>query len=335
MRYHTKEYYELLMSLDAAACYEPTIDKEVYTEEDIAELYQEAMDRYIEEERAEYDAPPEYIFDIDDLEDFDPEDIAIAVPGLADDEGDDLLIPVDPADREKLKKLCDRIYALEVEEFEKREPFDEEEAKEEFEEMYRDNLEEPDEDLPDWVRESVDPRILAMYLMPEKIYRKLSAEDDANQERFDALDEAADEALDAQRESLPEEYQEFLDILEELEDSTVVSIGMKKGSSGASAGRMEIELEGWDEEGNEVPRLLSFTKPEIIEDEGVEVRSWEDEDGDTDSDCELLYCELYKENDRPEIHMLFDNNGLKYLTLRCDKAHADLDEDGGTAAIGK
>ena len=45
MRYHTKEYYRLFMSIGAADCYEPAIDKDVYTEEDIAGLYQKAMDR--------------------------------------------------------------------------------------------------------------------------------------------------------------------------------------------------------------------------------------------------------------------------------------------------
>ena len=66
MRFYTKEYYKLMMSLDAAELYEPVIDKE-YSEEEIQELYQRALDRYIEEERASYDEPPE--FDIDEADD--------------------------------------------------------------------------------------------------------------------------------------------------------------------------------------------------------------------------------------------------------------------------
>ena len=62
MRYHTKEYYTLMMAQGAADLYEPIIDKE-YTDEDIEDLYQQAMDRYIEEEREDYDAPPVLILD--------------------------------------------------------------------------------------------------------------------------------------------------------------------------------------------------------------------------------------------------------------------------------
>ena len=58
MRYYTKEYYTLMMSLGTADLYEPVIDKD-YTDEEIEELYQKALDRYIEEERASYDEPPE------------------------------------------------------------------------------------------------------------------------------------------------------------------------------------------------------------------------------------------------------------------------------------
>ncbi len=277
MRFYTKEYYTLMMSLGVAELYEPVIDK-TYNDEEIEELYQRALDRYIEDERASYDEPPELSFDEDD----DPEYI------------------------EMLRE--------EIEEYENREPFDEEEAKADFEEMYRDNLEEPDEDLPEWVRESVDPRLPAMYVLPEKVYEKLVAEDEANEEKFEALDEAADEALEDMREDLPEEYEELMDTLEELESASVLS-------AETADGEIELKLEGWDEEGDEVAYTLRFDEVEVLEDEGLDVHSGKDEDGDTESDCELLYSELYIEEGRPEVHMLFDNNGLKYLTFRCSEAY--------------
>ena len=277
MRIYTKEYYTLMMSLGVADMYEPVIDKD-YTDEEIEELYQRALDRYIEEERASYDEPPELSFDDDD----DPEYI------------------------EMLKE--------ELEEYENREPFDEEEAKSDFEEMYKDNLEEPDEDLPEWVRESVDPRLPAMYVLPERVYEKLAAEDAANEEKFEALDEAADEAAEDMRGDLPEEYEELLDTLTELENAYVLSAEM-------AGGEIELKLEGWDEEGDEAAYTLRFDEAEVIEDEGLDVHSGKDEDGDTESDCELLYSELYFEDGRPEVHMLFDNNGLKYLTFRCSEAY--------------
>ena len=277
MRFYTKEYYTLMMGLGTVDMYEPIIDKD-YTDDEMEELYQKALDKYIEEERASYDEPPVLFVDEDgnaeDLEDFEAE----------------------------------------VEEFENREPFDEKEAAEEFEDLYKDNLEEPDEDLPDWVKETVDPRILAMYFMPEKIYRKLAEEDKANEEKFEALDEKADEALEDMRGDLPEEYEELMDLLEELENAYVIEAAI-------GSGEIELKLEGWDDEGEEAVFKLRFDEAEVLENEGVEAHSEKDEDGDIESDCELLYSEIYVEDGRPEFHMLFDNNGLKYLTFRCAEAH--------------
>ena len=337
MRYHTKEYYRLLMELGKADCYEPAVDKEVYTEEDIEELYQRAQDRYIEEERAFHEAPPDFVIDVEDPDEFDPEEIELYIPGFFDDEDADDPDLRHPADREELMMLRDKIYALAVEEYENRMPFDEEEAKADFEEMYRDRLEEPDEDLPDWVREEVDPRILALELMPEKIYEKLLAEDEANEKVFDALDAEADEAYEARMEELPQEYRDFTYEIEDLEDSTVVWFSIEKGQSGGreDVALLEIHMIGWDDEGDEIPRLLRFIRPEFIENEGIEVRAWKDEDGDSDSDCEFIYGELYLEEGKPEFHMLFDNNGLKYLTFRCEAAIAECGTDNESCRIGK
>jgi hypothetical protein len=267
-----------MMSLGVTEMYEPVIDKD-YSDEEIEELYQKALDRYVEDERAEYDAPPVMYLD----EDGDPEDL--------------------------------ELFRFETEEYENREPFDEDEAAEEFEEMYRDNLDEPDEDLPDWVREAVDPRILAMYFMPEKIYRKLADEDKANEEKFDVLDGQTEEAFEEMRGDIPDELEELMDTLGELEDSYVLSIE-KTGNE------IEMKLEGWDEDGEEAVYTLRFDEVEVLEDEGVEAHSGKDEDGDTESDCELLYSEMYIEDGKPEFHMMFDNNGLKYLTFRCEEAYA-------------
>ena len=283
MRFYTKEYYTLMMSLGAAELYDPIIDKD-YTNEEIEELYRKALDNYIEEERASYDEPPELSFDEDD----DPEFI------------------------EMLKE--------ELEEYENREPFDEEEARADFEEMYKDNLDEPDEDLPDWVRESVDPRILAMYFLPEKVYKRLTAEDEENEERFEALDEAADEALEDMRGALPDELEELMDTLEEQESSFVMSAAI-------SDGEVELKLDGWDDEGDEAIILIRFDDAEVVENDGLDIHSGVDEDGDMESDCELLYSEIYIEDGRPEVHMMFDNNGLKYLTFRCTDAYIYMSEN--------
>ena len=154
-----------------------------------------------------------------------------------------------------------------------------------------------------------------MYFMPEKIYRKLSEQDAANEERFDALDEQVDDAYDDMADELPEEYEELLGTLDDLEDSYVISIEK-------SGDELELKLEGFDEDGEEAVFTLRFDEVEMLEDEGVAVHPGRDEDGDTESDCELLYSEIYVEDGKPEIHMMFDNDGLKYLTFRCEEAYA-------------
>lgn len=279
MRYHTKEYYRLLMAQGASDLYEPVIEKE-YTDAEIGELYQKALDEYIDEERALYDAPPEM-----------PVELAEDAP-------------------EDIRLMWAQMHADEMEIYENRLPFDEDEAREEFEEIYRDNLEEPDEDLPDWVNEAVDPRILAMYRMPEKIYHRLVAEDEANEEKFEEMDDRADEALEEIADSLPPECADLMESLEELEDCYVVGTDIGDDS-------IVLRFTDWDDEGEETETAISFGGVEILENEGVAAKVWLDEDGDQESDCEFLFGEVYDEDGRTEVHMLFDNNGLKYLTFRC------------------
>jgi hypothetical protein len=113
---------------------------------------------------------------------------------------------------------------------------------------------------------------------------------------------------------LPEEYEELFETLEELEDAYV--LGIKK-----TGDEIELKLEGWDDEGEEAVYTLRFDEVEVLEDDGVTAHPGKDEDGDTESDCELLYSEVYIEEGRPEVHMMFDNNGLKYLTFSCAEAY--------------
>ena len=278
MRYFTKEYYNLLMSLGNADVYEPVPDKEC-TEEEIENLYHKMMEKYVEEER-------EAVFD---------------------DEDDDLKVVVnDLDDHEELSQLL----ANALETIQAREEFDEEEIREEFEEMYRDNLGEPDEDLPDWVRNRVDPRVLAMYAMPESIHQQLKTEEDAMEEKFEQLDESAEEAREELKAVLPEEYKNVIEAFEELEDAYVTAMMIEDDI-------FELCMEDFDDDGDEVLWTLQCQNCEWIEKEDLNVSAWKDEDGDTESDCDFLYGEIYRENGKPEIHMLFDNKGLKQIAFRC------------------
>ena len=285
MRFYTKEWHTLMNSLGTVDLFRPVIDKE-YSDEEIEELYQEFEDRYIEEERAAYDAPPVFAFSEDDE--------------AEDDE-------LDAAARYQIR--------YELEQFENREPFDEEEAREDFRENYNDFLEEPDEDIPEWILDTVDIRLLAMGAMPEGAYKRLMKEEEAMQERFDELDEAADDALEDMYDELyamlPDEYPSLAEDLEELDGEYLIGISME-------GDELEMEISGWDEEGEPVRRIAAFDGVQIIEDEGAEIEVEVDEDGEVTSDCDIECHELYFEDGRFEVHFLLDDGELKYLTFSCD-----------------
>lgn len=280
MKYYTKEWYELLNSLGTAEMFEPVIDKD-YTDEEIEGLYQEMLEKYVQEAHDMYDEPPYFVTEDDD-----------------EDEDWEL------SEEEKMAEL---------EEYENREPFDEEEAAREFAEEYQESLEEPDEDVPQWVRDEVDPRLIAMGLLPEKVYLRLEAQEAVRESKFDRLDEAADEALEKVYEALPEEYQEISDEIDDLEGEYVT--GLIRNDEGG----IEIIMYGWDDEADPVRLSLEIDEAEIIEDEGLVIETETDEDGDITSNCSLESHELYYEDGRAELHLLFDNEdqGLKYLTVRC------------------
>lgn len=314
MRIYTKEWYSLERQLGMAEMFEPVIDKE-YSDEEFEQLYQDAKDTYIQEEHDSYDEPPILMFDEDeDDEDdddaFDPEDYLIGDIG-EDGEEYDLRHPSSP---EELREYQKKELEFLLDEYENREPFDEEEAAEEFDEDYRDNLEHPDEDVPAWIRETVDPRLIAIWRLPEKVYRKLVAEEKEMQERFDVLDSAADEALEEMLDAVPEEFEELAEDLDDLDGEYVTSISI----SGSDA---EIRLSGWDEEGEACEITLDFEDAELLEDDGAKIEVTCDEDGDVESSCDLAYHEVYFEDGRIEMHMLLDDGEPKYLTIRCSDIH--------------
>lgn len=309
MRYYTKEWYTLMSSLGAADMFEPVIDK-AYSDEEIENLYQEMLEKYVQEEHDMYDEPPvmEMFEEDDPEEEFDPEDYLI---GDFDGEGNEINLR-NPESLEELKEYQRKELQMALAEYESREPFDEEEAREDFEEMYRDSLEEPDEDIPQWVLDSVDRRLIAMGVLPEKTYIRLVKEEAAREEQFDKLDEAADDALEQAYDDLPEEFREIADELDEVDGEYVAEVRMENGD-------LEIVFSAWDDEGDPIRITLDLSSAEILEDEGLEITAEVDEDGDLMSDCSLENHELYYEDGKAELHMLFDNeeHGLKYMTVRC------------------
>lgn len=308
MRYYTKEWERLLEQQGAVDMYEPVIDKD-YSDQEIEALYEDMLDKYVQEARAEYDEPPFFMEELVDLDadDFDPEDYLI---GRFDENGDEVEVR-HPESFEELLQFQEKEREALMREFESRPPFDEDEAREEFEEDYRDNLDEPDEDLPEWVRASVDKRLIAMWLLPEGVYKKLKAESDEIEARFNALDDAADEAYEMAIASIPEDFISAVEELEERDGDYVTGVADEDGD-------LVIEFAGWDEDGEQIRISAAFEAAEIIEDEGLEIETDVDEDDEIESNCELSAHEVYYEDGRLEVHLMFENDDdLRYLTLRC------------------
>lgn len=211
-----------------------------------------------------------------------------------------------------------------------------------FEEMYNDSLEDPDEDVPAWIRESVDPRLLALGVLPESVYSKLKEEMTLKQKRFDELEELAERMYEDSMHEDDEHYEEYDeadDVIGDIMGGYILDIRELDAS-------VEIEYVTWDDgdddedddvdfedididdedfEDVQIRRIATFSGARVIEYEKPEIKAERDEDGDIETNCDLLDYELYYEADRFEVHMLLDNeeHGLKYLTLNCESVNAE------------
>ena len=286
MRVYTKEWHELSDYLVTVEDFEPVEDKE-YTDAEIEELYQKRLEKYLDDQR------------------------------------------------EMSREYPDDDFFVEKDEIEF------------FEEMYNDSLEDPDEDVPAWIRESVDPRLLALGVLPESVYSKLKEEMTLKQKRFDELEELAERMYEDgmhEDDEHYEEYDEADDVIGDIMGGYILDIRELDAS-------VEIEYVTWDDgdddeddeddddvdfedididdeedfEDVQIRRIATFSGARVIEYEKPEIKAEHDEDGDIESNCDLLDYELYYEADRFEVHMLLDNeeHGLKYLTLNCESVNAE------------
>ena len=279
MKYYTKEWHKLSDYLSAVDGFEPIVDKD-YTDEEIGRLYQDLLEKHLQEEQYIYDEPPRL-----DLEEW-PEEF-----------------------QEERKQE----FLQELSEYENRAAFDTAEETEFFEECYRDALEDPDEDLPGWIRDAVDPRLIALEVLPESVYKRLREEEKEKQARFDELEVLCDRYEEEYEGSLPDGYELIEEALEEIQYEYIT----ETATNGES---YEMELVVYDDEGEQAKRKVCFSNAEMLENETPTIHLGEDEDGDIESDCEMIDYELYYADGKYEVHMLLDNDecGLKYVTLRCD-----------------
>lgn len=303
MRYYTKQWYDLMQRLDYCICMKPIADKD-YTDGDIAALYDKCLKREVARARREYDTPPQYIsidddgLELDDIYIFDQESGVMKRPDSI----------------EQVKAMIEAERARDLAEFESRPPFDEAEAVSDFEDGYGARLEYEYKRFPEAEISGVDRRLIALGYLPKSVYDRLKAMSKANKREFDAINRAASKALRAAAIAVPKRVAEAFD---GLHDAEILSIDDVGGDIAVIVELCGVPLDDrtCDEddcgaESEPMPtsaKRIVFRSAEIVERDEAELgggATW-------------LYDELYPADGGYEAHIMYECDGLKYLTVRC------------------
>ncbi|NLM06101.1 MAG: DUF4085 family protein [Tissierellia bacterium] len=297
MKYFTKEYAESLQYTGLVDKYE-AIENDL-RDSDIEDLYKKMEGEFIEEERRAYDTPPVEIYGIfGDLE-LALKDVLI---GDVDKKGYEYDLR-NPESLEEWNKYKEESFKRDMEEFENRGPFDEEEARELFKINYNMAL-EAKYHFPDWVYESVDNRLIALYYLPRDVYDKLKKISDENEEFVRKVDRLADENLYSQ--AIPDHMHDLL----LLHDANLIKLEEREGDIFLYI-RSECYLHTKD------PIILKFVGGEYLEKEEMNLEV----DSRGYSSTSFSYQETHNKGDHFEFHFLlntFVDGGVKdiYLTIK-------------------
>ena len=166
--------------------------------------------------------------------------------------------------------------------------------------------------FPQWVQESVDPRLLALNRIPESAHKQLRKEEQANRRAFEKINAKATAVLDQQ--DIPEEIRERF----YFHDASVLAI--KKV-------RSDVELYlrkdgGWLGDATPYIKIIFKNVRQFNREKGFSLRPKVDADGDLRTSCTYLYDELYHDENGYEVHMLLCTpKVLRYLTICCEDIH--------------
>ncbi|MBQ2697288.1 MAG: hypothetical protein IJF59_01325, partial [Clostridia bacterium] len=211
-----------------------------------------------------------------------------------------------PATVEEAREVLEHNFREQLRQFEERPPFDPKPTEECFRHSYRGALRHAARRFPDWVRESVDRRLLALNRVPEWVFRQLSQEEQANRKEYARIEEEARQVLTGQElpESLPYPFP--------FHDAAVISF--QRLDSEAALVVLPCGL--WPD--RESPFCtLHFSGVRCVEREkGFRIVARQDASGETVSSCRYLYDELYKTEEGYELHLLLGTpSGLRCLTV--------------------
>ena len=301
MKYYTKEWYNSSGTRFYTSGLK-TIPDKAYSDKEIKQFYEEALQEEIERDRKLYDTPPSFCYGEETLtpETFNPEHYLIV-----DEETGEVH---HPQTFEELKLTLEKERKEAEKRFLNRPPFDETETRKWFHVSYRGGLRHGASYYPEWLCKEVDMRLLALHLIPESAYKRLK-EEDAYIEEIERYEAEALSVLRSQ--DIPEEIKQKFN----FHDADVLEL--KKVGSDVE---LYLNRDGLQLEGESPYAKVTFKNVSMLDREkGLVFRKKTKNDGKVGSSCQFLYDELYRTEEGYEVHMmLWTPKALKYLTVKCE-----------------
>jgi single-stranded DNA-binding protein len=208
MKYFTKEYRNALQNVGLVEGYEILEHENI----DIDFLYKQKEDEFVEHERAIYDSPPIHENDLFSDIELVLEDILLSD---FDEEGNEVNFR-HPESFEEWEKYKEANHKRRLEEYENRETFDEKEARE----LFKINFDIAVKDkwqMPEWVYEKVDARLIALYYLPKDIYKELENLSKDSERIIEEIDQL--EEKEPYNKLIPEEIIELLELHDSIYQS--------------------------------------------------------------------------------------------------------------------
>ena len=299
MKFYTKEWYELMQRLYPTSGLRKVPDKD-YTDAEIQAFYQADLKAEIARNRQIHNTPPNPGRTLELLGD------EAFTPTMFLFENEETGELFHPETVEIAKEYLEKIRQRMQEQFDNRPPFDPAATIACFRDCYRAMIRYGGAGYPQWLRDSVDQRLLALDRMPESALKRLKAEARANRRAFDKIEQAAEAVLSAQ--DIPEGIRTRF----RFHDASVLAI--KKV-------RSDVELYllkdgGWPDDATPYIKIIFKNVHQFDREQGFSLRPKLDEYGDLRTGCTYLYDELYRTDDGYEVHMMFwTPKALRYLTI--------------------
>lgn len=304
MKFYTKEWYELMQKLDYCICMRPIADGE-YSDDDIKKLYDKRLKAEVARDKRDYDEPPSFIdFDIDaaDLDEF----------AFFNETG----TLCKPSSKAEIKEMIAAEKAAAWAEYESRPPFDPSETEQRFRQAYDAGLEYGLMRFPEWARNAVDSRLVALGYLPRTVYDRLKEESRRNKKQFEQITRAARKALDKESEKIPARITE---IFAGFHDASILRLNKRDGDLD-----MYVRLNCACFEGETPYVRVVFKNAQALDSDGLVIYDCAKSSGASSADVTsaddmlvYLYDEFYAVDGGVEAHFLLCADDLKYLTVRC------------------